>query len=95
MRCYVVTEGAHLATADPPADDPNDGVAGRGLGDQRSATVSLAGILPRLARTDHVVGDLPPAVVGLADAVAVGHGGEADLLQGAGLAAPGAQGPPA
>ena len=49
---------------------------------------NLTGILPRLAGTEHVVGDLPPAVVGLADAVTVGHGGEADLLQGAGLAPP-------
>ena len=56
---------------------------------------NLTGILARLAGTDHVVGDLPPAVVGLAPAVAVGHGGQADLLQAAGLAPPGAQGAPA
>ena len=78
----------HLPTADPPADDPDDGVAAGVLGDQRATRVSLTGIPARLAGTDHVARDLPPAVVGLADAVTVGHGGEADLLQGAGLTAP-------
>jgi len=84
----------NIPTSRPPADDSNECVAAGGLlGDERSPTVSLAGVLPFTASADHVGGDLVPSVV-VAGTLAVGHGVQCDLPQRAGQTPARARGPP-
>ena len=86
-----------LGTAEAPGDDSNERVETSGLlGDQRAATVSLAAVLARRRGADHHLADVPPPVVRVGPrALTVAPGLHVHLLELAGLAAPGVQGPPA
>ena len=86
-----------LGTAEAPGHDSYDGVVTGGLpGHQRAPTVALTAVLPWGRGADHGPANVARSVGGGAVcALSVGPRVDVHLLQDTGLAAPGAQCPPA
>ena len=89
--------GVALGTAKSPGHDSNERVVAPSLPrHQRAPTVSLAAVLPGRGGTEHGLADVPRPVGRAAPgALTVALGLNINLLQFAGLAAPGAEGAPA